>query len=70
MGLHGNENVDKLAKESLNLENIVLSMVPGFIDLLPLVEAVLIGEWQNCWDSGPKGRFYYILIKAEVKKHL
>ena len=34
-------------------------MVLGFRDLFPFLDTVLIDESQKCWDSDPKGRFYY-----------
>ena len=70
LGLHGNEKADKLPKDSLKLENIGLTVVAGFRDLVPFVETVLFGEWQKHWDSEPKGRFYYnmepVVIQCKI----
>jgi ribonuclease HI len=58
-GIQGNEEVDRLAKLSLESEVVQFSVSPSYRDLFPLVEKLFLDTWQTRWNEETKGRFYF-----------
>uniref|UniRef100_A0A673MAK6 Uncharacterized LOC107721237 n=1 Tax=Sinocyclocheilus rhinocerous TaxID=307959 RepID=A0A673MAK6_9TELE len=68
VGVKGNEDVDKLAKQALQREEIELQVPLSKSEIKVLIWKKVIAEWQIKWDNNEKGRFFYNLINKVSQK--
>lgn len=61
IGIKGNEEVDKLAKQALQKETIELQVPLSKSEIKVLIWSKLVKEWQDKWNNETKGRFLYNL---------
>lgn len=62
IGIRGNEEMDKLAKQALQREMIDMQVPLSKSEIKVLIWSKVIKEWQLKWSNGEKGRFLYSLI--------
>lgn len=62
VGVKGNEQADKLAKDALD-HNISEAQIP-YTDLKPRVNNLVFSKWQNQWDEEPNNKLYQIKPKV------
>lgn len=70
-GLHGNELADRLAKDSITMENINQEfhpLPPAFIK--KILKQQLLEEWQFIWDYDLRGRFTHQLLPKVSESNL
>ena len=70
VGIRGNEIVDKLAKKALSHELIDCPVLQDLSYLYSVLRDNFLVEWQNRWNSGKTGRFYFVIqpsVSEEVK---
>ncbi|KAL2092947.1 hypothetical protein ACEWY4_010259 [Coilia grayii] len=59
MGLKGNETADKVAKEALGQESIIVHVPLGKGEAKSFINAEIMNRWQDEWEANPKGRHYF-----------
>ncbi len=62
VGIKGNEEVDKLAKQALQRETIEIQVPLSKSEIKVLIWNKVSKEWQVKWNNGEKGRFLFSLI--------
>ena len=59
-GVGGNEQVDQIAKQSLNRE-VDVQVSWGRVELREIIKEGLMKEWQRGWEKESRGRHYFSL---------
>lgn len=67
VGIQGNEMVDQMAKEALQLNNINLTVSLSRVEGKSLINQACKDMWQISWDSCMKGRHFYN-IQGKLKQ--
>ena len=62
VGIYGNEQVDKKAKESLNLEQTNFKI--PFVNFKPFINEYILNEWQSTWSIADDNRL------KEIEPHV
>ncbi len=62
VGIKGNEEVDKLAKQALQRETIEIQVLLSKSEIKVLIWNKVSKEWQVKWNNGEKGRLLFSLI--------
>ncbi len=61
VGICGNERADFLAKQALCYSHFDVVFPFSVSDIKNLVEDIILAKWQDMWENGDKGRFYFNL---------
>lgn len=67
VGIQGNEEADKVAKESLKMEEPIINISLSRAEGKQLILEACNRKWQTDWDTCHKGRYFYRIQKT-VKK--
>ena len=62
VGIYGNEQVDKKAKESLNLEQTDFKI--PFVNFKPVINEYVFNEWQSIWSRADDNKL------KEIEPHV
>ena len=68
VGVHGNEEADKLAKEALNHDTVDVPLRRDLHDVYTEVDEITMTRWQQQWDDGDKGRHYHRIEQRVSRK--
>ncbi len=63
VGVEGNEDVDKIAKQALKHIVIDLDIPLGKSEMKGLIKTAIKNMWQERWDKGNKGHHLYNIQK-------
>ncbi len=63
VGVEGNQDVDKIAKQALKHNVIDLDIPLGKSEIKCLIKTAIKNMWQERWDKGNKGRHLYNIQK-------
>ncbi len=68
IGIYGNEEADKLAKNALANPVEVTSIQPHLTDLHKILQSETFEKWKSRWDDSEKGRLCHSIIPAPQQK--
>ncbi len=63
VGVEGNEDVDKIAKQALKHIVIALDIPLGISEMKGLIKTAIKNMWPERWDNGNKGHHLYNIQK-------
>ncbi len=65
MGIKGNEEADKLAKQAVDDGMIETELPHSIREIKSVIKEKVIKKWQQHWDNDTKGRHLYAIQKKE-----
>ena len=68
VGVHGNEEADKLAKEALNHDTVDVPLRRDHHDVYTEVDEMTMTRWQQQWDDGDKVRHFHSIEQRVSRK--
>lgn len=70
VGLQGNEEADKMAKQATMEENIGMEVNYSRSEVKAIIMKRIMGKWQFHWEAGKNGRqMYNIQLKVGKGRH-
>ena len=68
VGIYGNEQADRLAKEALKNTHIEIKIKCDYNEIILQIKEFILSEWQKEYDRSEKGKFYkYIEEKVSYQ---
>ena len=68
VGIYGNEQADRLAKEALKNTHIEVKIKCDYNEIILQIKEFILSEWQKEYDRSEKGKFYkYIEEKVSYQ---
>ncbi len=68
IGIYGNEEADKLAKNALVNPVEVTSIQPHLSDFYNIIQSETLEKWKSRWEASEKGRLCHSIIPAPQQK--
>ena len=57
VGIHGNEQADRLAKDALRNKSIQIEVKSDYKEIIFQIKDYIMAEWQKEYDESEKGKF-------------